>query len=67
MEIHDPSVTPQQRATLIGTLLMMDYMAGAHQGLHSSTSQLNPEPFLSMTSPLYPTKSAHVMLRSGRV
>jgi hypothetical protein len=26
MEIHDPSVTPQQRATLIGTLLMMDYM-----------------------------------------
>jgi len=26
LEVHDPSVTPQQRATLIGTMLMMDYM-----------------------------------------
>ena len=25
-EIHDPSVTPQQRATLIGVLLLADYM-----------------------------------------
>jgi hypothetical protein len=26
LEVHDPAVTPQHRATLIGTLLMMDYM-----------------------------------------
>ena len=26
LEIHDTSITPQQRATLIGTLLMLDYM-----------------------------------------
>ena len=26
LEIHDVSITPQQRATLIGTLLMLDYM-----------------------------------------
>lgn len=26
LEVHDTSLTPQQRATLIGTLLLMDYM-----------------------------------------
>lgn len=26
LSVHDPSVPPQQRATLIGTLLLMDYM-----------------------------------------
>jgi len=26
LEIHDPTITPQQRATLIGTALLMDYM-----------------------------------------
>ena len=25
-EVHDTTMTPQQRATLIGTLLLMDYM-----------------------------------------